>query len=78
MRRRVRKTRFSSTDGDKSPGPNGVNFHFIKKFWDRLKGDLKKFLDNFHKNGRLVRGCNSSLVVLIPKRKILRVLEITH
>ena len=71
------KTRYSSSDGNKSPGLAGVNFHFIKQFWDLLDGDLTTFLDDFQKNGRLVRGCNSSFVVLIPKRKILRVLEIT-
>ncbi|GJT91474.1 putative ribonuclease H protein [Tanacetum coccineum] len=26
--------------GDKSPGPDGFNFKFIKKFWDVLKSDL--------------------------------------
>ena len=70
------KTRYSSSDGNKSLGLAGVNFHFIKQFWDLLNGDLTKFLDDFH-NCRLVQGCNSSFVVLIPKRKILRVLEMT-
>ena len=56
MQKRVRKTRYTSNDGDKSLGLDGVNFHFIKQFWDLLKGDLTKFLDDFHKNGRLVWG----------------------
>ena len=30
-------------DGDKSPGPDGLNFNFIKKFWKTLKPD---FLNN--------------------------------
>lgn len=34
-------------DGNKSPGPDGYNFNFIKKFWLVLKGDLMKFMMDF-------------------------------
>ncbi|GAU32687.1 hypothetical protein TSUD_145610 [Trifolium subterraneum] len=29
-----------SSDGDKSPGPDGFNFSFFKSFWGLLKGDV--------------------------------------
>lgn len=29
-----------SCAGDKSPGSDGINFRFIKSFWETLKGDF--------------------------------------
>lgn len=42
-------------DSYKSPGPDRVSFAFIKQFWDVVKADFIGFLDEFHKNGKLVR-----------------------
>lgn len=41
-------------DSFKSPGSNGINFSFIKDFWDDLKDDMLRFLTDFHRNGKLV------------------------
>jgi len=51
----------------KSPDPDGINFGFIKEFWDTLKEDVMRFLGEFHRNGKLVRGINSTFIALIPK-----------
>ena len=48
-------------------GPDGLNFKFIKKFWQLFKPDVLRFLDEFHANGALPRGCNASFLALIPK-----------
>jgi hypothetical protein len=32
----------------KSSGPDGVNFGFIKDFWQELKDDFMRFLGDFH------------------------------
>jgi hypothetical protein len=32
------KAAFWDCDSFKSPGPDGVNFGFIKEFWDNIKG----------------------------------------
>ncbi|XP_057443259.1 uncharacterized protein LOC130735191 [Lotus japonicus] len=37
-------------DGDKSPGPDGYNFTFIKSFWHILQDDFKRMIDEFHRN----------------------------
>lgn len=63
------EVREAVSDCDKSPGPDGVSFSFLKKFWPEVKGDFIGFLEEFHANGRLVKGSNSSFVVLIPKRE---------
>ncbi|XP_057803416.1 uncharacterized protein LOC131018725 [Salvia miltiorrhiza] len=36
--------------------------------WDTIKGDLFQVLKDFHSNGKNSRGCNSSFIILIPKK----------
>ena len=52
---------------EKSPGPDGLNFKFIKKFWQVIKPDVLRFLNEFYVNGIFPKGCNASFIVLIPK-----------
>jgi len=54
-------------DSYKSSGPDGVNFGFIKEFWEDLKGDVMRFISEFHRNSKLTRGINSTFIALIPK-----------
>ncbi|CAJ2644765.1 unnamed protein product [Trifolium pratense] len=54
-------------DSYKSPGPDGINFGFMKDFWVELKGDVMRFLVDFHRNGRLSKGINATFITLIPK-----------
>ena len=52
---------------EKSPGPDELNFKFIKQFWQLLKPDFLRFLDEFHANGIFPKGSNASFISLIPK-----------
>jgi hypothetical protein len=54
-------------DSFKSPGPDGINFGFFKDFWVELKGDVMHFISEFHRNGKLSKGLNSTFIALIPK-----------
>ncbi|CAJ2657018.1 unnamed protein product [Trifolium pratense] len=54
-------------DSFKSPGPDGINFGFIKDFWAELRGDIMRFISEFHRNGKLAKGINSTFIALIPK-----------
>jgi hypothetical protein len=54
-------------DSFKSPGPDGVNFGFIKDFWEEMKGDVMRFISEFHRNSKLTKGLNSTFIALIPK-----------
>ncbi|GKV48276.1 hypothetical protein SLEP1_g55098 [Rubroshorea leprosula] len=56
-----------SCDSSKAPGLDGFSFGLLKNEWEVIKVDVMKFLTDFHKNGRLVRGSNASFLVLIPK-----------
>lgn len=52
----------------KSPGLDGVSFAFLKQFWNELKSDFLGFVEEFHANGKLVKGSNNSFIVLIHKK----------
>ncbi|CAJ2647682.1 unnamed protein product [Trifolium pratense] len=54
-------------DSYKSPGPDGINFGFFKDFWAELRGDVMRFISDFHRNGKLTKGINSTFIALIPK-----------
>ena len=51
----------------KSLGPDRLNFKFIKEFWDILKTNVLRFMDEFHANGVFPKGSNASFLTLIPK-----------
>ncbi|XP_024632905.1 uncharacterized protein [Medicago truncatula] len=57
-------------DSFKSPGPDEVNFGFIKDFWLELKDDVMRFVSEFHRNGKLAKGINSTFIALIPKIEV--------
>lgn len=54
-------------DGNKSPGPDGFNFNFIKAHWDLLKDDILGFVLEFQQNARLPKIIIASFIALIPK-----------
>ncbi|GLT35685.1 hypothetical protein SLA2020_101160 [Shorea laevis] len=51
----------------KAPGLDGFNFRFIRETWNIIKEDVVGFVQEFHRNSKLVKGCNASFIVLIPK-----------
>ena len=52
---------------EKSPGPDGLNFKFIKQFWQLLKPEITRFIFEFHANGIFPKGSNASFITLVPK-----------
>jgi hypothetical protein len=55
-------------DSYKSLEPDDIIFGFLKEFWPELKGDdIMRFITEFHRNGKLTRGINSTFIALIPK-----------
>jgi hypothetical protein len=55
------------SDGNKSPGPDGFNFAFLKNFWDLIKGEIQILFDQFHGNSCLPKSFLSFFITLIPK-----------
>lgn len=56
-------------DCSKSPGPDGFNFDFFKGCWGVVREDVMRMVREFFIIGKLVKGCNSSFIVLIPKKE---------
>ncbi|GJY84700.1 hypothetical protein Tco_0498726, partial [Tanacetum coccineum] len=52
---------------EKSPGPDGFTFNFFKKYWELIETDLVGAINHFHKARKIPKGCNASLITLIPK-----------
>ena len=57
----------ASCDGNKAPGPDGFNFNFIKSAWEVIKHDIYDIVENFWATSKLPKGCNTTLIALIPK-----------
>jgi len=54
-------------DSNKSPGPDGINFGFIKEFWLDMKDEIMRFVFEFHRNAKLSKCINTTFIALIPK-----------
>jgi hypothetical protein len=67
------------SDGNKSLGPDGYNFNFVKNFWSLLKNEVRILFDQFHGNSCLPKSFMSYFVALIPKvlaRRLARVMDL--
>ncbi|KEH40917.1 hypothetical protein MTR_1g037510 [Medicago truncatula] len=53
--------------------PDGVNFGFIKKFWNDIKNDILRFISEFCRNDKLTKGSviSESQTMLVKDRQIL-------
>ncbi|KAJ0716266.1 putative RNA-directed DNA polymerase [Helianthus annuus] len=51
---------------DKAPGPDGMNFFFIKHFWEYFRDDFTRIFSRFHQNGEISLGSGSSFIALVP------------
>ncbi|KAK0594545.1 hypothetical protein LWI29_014617 [Acer saccharum] len=61
------KVAIDSCDGNKALGLDGFNLNFIKENWTVISGDFMNFLEEFHRDGRVVKELNRSFIALIPK-----------
>ena len=56
-----------SCGSDKAPGPDGLTFCLIKRYWDVFKIDIADCVGQFCHSSFIPSGCNSSFITLIPK-----------
>ncbi|GAU43818.1 hypothetical protein TSUD_248070 [Trifolium subterraneum] len=62
-------------DSYKSPGPDGINFGFIKDFGTEMQADNMHFMVEFHRNGRVI---SESQTAFVKDRQILDEILITN
>jgi len=55
------------SDGNKSPGPDGFSFAFVKEFWYLMKDEVRIMFDQFLANEVVPKSLLSYFVALIPK-----------
>lgn len=54
---------------NKSSGPDGINSTYLKELWNVISEDICDMASSFHECNILLRGLNSSFIVLIPKKE---------
>ncbi|XP_048623665.1 uncharacterized protein LOC125592503 [Brassica napus] len=52
---------------EKAPGPDGMTALFYPKFWDIVKEDLTRMVNQFLFDGTMAQGLNDTNICLIPK-----------
>ncbi|XP_057770942.1 uncharacterized protein LOC130990730 [Salvia miltiorrhiza] len=55
-------------DASSAPGPDGFSGNFFQSCWDVIKADVIAAVQNFFRHSYLPSGCNSSTMILIPKK----------
>ncbi|GJR31659.1 hypothetical protein Tco_1107891 [Tanacetum coccineum] len=56
-----------SMENDKSPGPDGYTAAFFKEAWEFIANDVIKAVQEFFRNGNLLKELNHTIIALIPK-----------
>ncbi|KAK2640305.1 hypothetical protein Ddye_028100 [Dipteronia dyeriana] len=56
-----------SCDGNKAPGPDGLNRKFIKANWEVIEEDVMNFFGEFHKDSSKIKELNNTFLALILK-----------
>ena len=54
---------------EKVSGLDGITALFYQKFWDILKKDLTRMVNEFLFDGTMVNGLNNANICLIPKKE---------
>ena len=55
------------SNDNKAPGPDGLNFKWLKTLWPGIEQKVKEFFEKFYRTGDIPGGANSSFISLIPK-----------
>ena len=54
---------------DKTPGPDGLTFSFIRHFWEVVGADFTAAVKYYENGSSFEYGGNDSFIALIPKVK---------
>ena len=54
----------ASCDGNKAPRLDGFNLRFVKDNYEVIESDFMKFMDDFHRDGMIVKKLNKTFIGL--------------
>ncbi|KAK3205243.1 hypothetical protein Dsin_019289 [Dipteronia sinensis] len=57
-----------SCDGNKEPGPDGVNLKIVQSNWEVIQKGFMNFIWEFYNDSSIVKDLNNTFIALIPKR----------
>ncbi|GJW79512.1 RNA-directed DNA polymerase, eukaryota [Tanacetum coccineum] len=60
---------------NKSPGPDGFTFDFIRRYWKTIDQDVVNAAHEFFVSSKFPPGSNSSFITLIPKKQDAKVVK---
>lgn len=60
---------------EKSPGPGGLTAEFFKEAWPIIGRDVTMAIQSFFIKGFLLKGLNSTILALIPKKDTSRMMK---
>jgi hypothetical protein len=63
----IKKAIFEA-DENKSPGPDGISFHFYQQYWDLIKDDILLMVNEFYNHRLDLSKLNLATIVLILKK----------
>ena len=52
---------------DTSPGPDGFTVNFFHHFWEMVKMDVGKIVEDYRITGHIYLALNATFLTLIPK-----------
>ncbi|GMI65454.1 hypothetical protein HRI_000214700 [Hibiscus trionum] len=64
-----------ASDGNKAPGPDGMNLDFYKKIWPHIKDKVLRFCEDFYKGKINDKFYNHSFLAMIPKKESPKMVE---
>nr|GEW05057.1 RNA-directed DNA polymerase, eukaryota [Tanacetum cinerariifolium] len=60
---------------NKSLGPDGFSFDFIRRYWKIIDKDVVKAVEEFFDSSCFPLGCNASFIMLIPKMQVAKLVK---
>lgn len=58
-----------SCNGNKSPGPDDFSLSFLHSYWETVKKNVFRFVQDFYSNSTLTKATTTSFLTLTPKIK---------
>ena len=59
----------------KAPGPYGFTLEFFKAYWEIIKHDVYKVVEDSRRSSSILKSLNATMITLIPKENEAKTLD---